>query len=390
MKKFILILILSNALCGFAQDVKISDLISRSSQVVYFGIDFSHAQVFDESARHRAELMKSSFQEINLRFLAERGEWMQARFSKEVLPDEKVIGSLNSKHSDMPLMMNKESIQRIIDEYPIDSKPGTGLVFIVTRLEKHYKKARLCAVVFDISTKAILWMKEESGTSVGGPPGLSNYWYPKVCDAIENFVAAYQDQKDEKPGKNKASSVFVKLFVDEIALGFETKLSPAMSLSFEGGYRQNYNDTWSNTGQPVPVEYLVRFISFQGYAFRVDLKYKVSRRSSLAFVLGYQHLSCPEVIYDPGAYAGDDDTEYDVWKQRNDELVMQLLHYVRLGRVSSPVQFFYGVGFKVCSITEEYTVSGHHYYQLPSTEVVKETRIQPLVTFGVNIRLVGF
>ncbi len=393
MKKFIIILIFLNALCCFAQDAKIYDLISKTPELVYFGIDFSRAQVLEESLDHRTELMNSLFQEMNLKFLSERGEWMKAKFSREIVPDEKVIDSLNSKYSDIPLMMNKDIIQHIISGYHIDSRPGTGLVFIVARLEKHLREVELYAVVFDLSTKTILLMKEETGKSLGGAPGLLNFWYPKVSDAIENFVSAYQDQKDEKKeisGKNKPCNVFVKLFVDEVALGFETKLSPGVTISFEGGYRQNYTNSWYNGGQPVPVEYIIRFLSFQGYNFKVDFKFKVSKRSSLGLVFGYQHLSCPKVTYDPGGYGGDDDTEYDIWKERNDEMVLQLLHFIRIGRASSPVQFFYGAGFKVCSMNEQYLYEGERYNLRTSTRVVDETHVQPLLTFGINIRLVSF
>jgi hypothetical protein len=392
MKKLIILLLLSQTLAGIAQDVKIYDLLSRSHQLVYCGIDFSHAQVADESWSHKSELMKSAFQEINLRFLSERGGWMMDKLSKEILPDDKVIHSLNSRYSDIPLMMNRDSIQQILAGYPINSKTGTGLVFIVTRLEKHLKKIELCPVIFDISSRSILWMKEESGTSVGGTPGVMNYWYSKVNSAIEDFVNSYQDQKDEKANKNKnkANNIFVKVLIDEVDLGFETKLSKRISLSLEGGYRQNYNDTWSNDGQPVPLAYIYRFISFRGFTLRCDFKFKVSRRSSLALVLCYQHLICPNVIYDPGGYAGDDDTEYDVWKERDDELVLQFLHYVSLGRTSSPVQFFYGFGFKVSYMNEQYSSAGYRTIQWPSNIVVNERHIQPLITFGLNIRLASF
>jgi hypothetical protein len=290
-------------------------------------------------------------------------------------------------------MMVEDSIKRIIAGYPVDAKPGTGLVFIVASLEKHLKEADLYAVLFDLPTKTILSMTEETGRSLGPAPAPFDFWYPKVEDAIENFVSIYRDRKDEETQKTikvKPCNVFVKVFVDEVALGFETRLSPDMSFSFEGGYRQNYNDTWTNSGQPVPVDYFVRFLCFQGYTFRVDLKARISKRSSIVFVLGYQHLSCPKVIYNPAIYSGDDDTEYDVWKERNDELVMQLLHYITIGRISSPVQFFYGVGFKVCFINEQYSVEGQPNYQQPSTKVVNQMTIQPLFTFGVNIRLVSF
>lgn len=391
MKKLFLLLILSSTLSCFAQDAKLFDIISKSQQLVYFGIDFSRAQVLEESWDHRTEMMNSLFQEMNLRFLSEREEWMKAKFSKEIVPEKKVIDSLNSRYSEIPMMMNKDIIQRIIAGYPIESKAGTGLVFIVTRMEKHLRKVELYAVVFDISTKAILLIKEETGTSFGGAPGLFNFWYPKVNDAIKNFVASYQDQKDEKNekiSKGKNSDIFVKLLVDEIGLGFETKLNPRLSVSFEGGYRQNYNNSWTYSGQPIPVEYFYQFISFQGYNIRVDLKFKLSRHSTLALGLGYQHLSCPKIIYDPSTY---DDYEYNIWKQRNDEMVLQLLHYIRIGRLTSPVQFFYGVGFKVCSLTEQYSIEGYSRSNpQSSTKVAYETQYVPLLTFGLNIRLVSF
>jgi hypothetical protein len=100
MKKIFILLILSNALACFAQEDKIYDVISRSPQLVYFGIDFTHAQVFEESWQHRTEMMKSLFQEMNLKFLSERREWMKDNFSKEIIPDEKVIKSLNQRYSD--------------------------------------------------------------------------------------------------------------------------------------------------------------------------------------------------------------------------------------------------------------------------------------------------
>ena len=163
-----------------------------------------------------------------------------------------------------------------------------------------------------------------------------------------------------------------------------------MFISVEAGYRVNYLNTWNYTGQPVPVEYIYRFLCFHGFTFRVDLKYQLSRRSSIGFVIGYQHLYCPELIWYPGGYGGTDDGEYKVWNQHNDEAVLQLVHFINFGYAPYPVQFFYGVGLKVCALSEHYSIDGYPNHKIPSDEHINETRLQPLVTFGLRIKLGSF
>ena len=61
MKKLLLIIILSGSLACFAQHEKINSFIFNVPQIVYIGIDFSHAQVISESPRHKAALEDSLF-----------------------------------------------------------------------------------------------------------------------------------------------------------------------------------------------------------------------------------------------------------------------------------------------------------------------------------------
>ena len=68
---------------------------------------------------------------------------------------------------------------------------------------------------------------------------------------------------------------------------------------------------------------------------------------------------------------------------------MQLIQSIDLGQGSRPVQFFYGIGLKACYITEYYSYTGS-YLHFPSDNVVHVTHIQPLITFGLRIRLVSF
>ena len=390
MKKLILILFLAKSMLCFSQEEKINDQILNTTKLIYFGIDFSHAYVANESPKHKLVLCEGIFQEMNLKFLSEKTGWLQSRLHKEILYEETMIHSLNLKYSDVPLIINKDSIHRILQEFPIGSKEGTGLVFLVTRMDKHRKEVELYTVFFDISTRTVIWMEKENGNATGGPPGLINFWYPKVDNAIAHFVQNFKDQKSERKSKPKSNSIFVKLLINEACLGYERKISRDMDISIEAGYRQNFLNSWHYESAPLPVEYFYRFLCFRGFTFRFDIKYKITRRSSIDWVFGYQRLSCPKIIWDPGAYAGTDDEEYAVWKQRNDEVVLQLIHTINIGGSTSPVKFFYGLGFKICSMTETYSIEGNPYNQKPSDKVVDETKIQPLFTFGLKIRLGSF
>jgi hypothetical protein len=173
-------------------------------------------------------------------------------------------------------------------------------------------------------------------------------------------------------------------------MGFETRISPDINISVEGGYRLNFLDSWHYQGSPIPVEYLYRFLAFSGFSIRVAAKCKVSKRSYIAPVIGYQRLNCKEVIYDPGGYGGGGDTEYKVWSQHNDEFVLQLIHYINLGRVPYRTQFFYGAGIKTCGLSKQYSIDGRGDHKTPSNQRVNETVFQPCATFGLVIKLGSF
>lgn len=390
MKKLILFLILLISMTGNAQQEKLSEYLFKVPQIIYFGIDFSHAQIISESPKHKKALHDSLLQKINLTFLSEQMEWLQSNLSKEIIIEDKLIHTLNSICSDTALIADNEDIQRILTGYPNINKTGTGLVFLVAYLYKPKKIVVLYPVFFDISSKTILWMDKESMISHGGAPGLMQYWYSKVFNSIRDFVDTYKSQKAEKNGTAKPNNIFLKMFVDEIDLGYERKVDPDLNISFEAGYRVNYINSWSYLGNILPVEYLYRFLCFYGPTFRLDLKFKISKQSYLGPVFGYQHLYSPEIIWNPGNFAGTDDEPYRVWNQHNDEFVIQLIHFVNLGHPPYLVQFFYGVGLKVCAFSEHYSIDGYPKYRTPSDKIINETILQPLITFGLSIKLGSF
>jgi hypothetical protein len=118
---------------------------------------------------------------------------------------------------------------------------------------------------------------------------------------------------------------------------------------------------------------------------KMTLKYDVSRHSSVAVALGYQHLYCPDITYNP-----DGSDVYQVYSGTNDEFLLQALHYIRFGRMpSSPVSFFYGIGVKICRVTEHFSIDGHDEFKTPSTRTSIDGVVQPLVTFGLLIKIIS-
>jgi len=389
MKHLLILLILFTSVSCFSQQENISDSIIKAPQIIYLGIDFSHTQIQKESDKHIKQLQDSVFQEMNLKYLSHLGS-LQRTFSKEIITEDALIHSLNSKYSG-PIDFDNENIQRIIAGYTLNHKEGIGLVFLVSSLNKHFMEVELYPVFFDIASRKLLWTKNELG-SHGGSPGLMHYWYSNIDDAINRFNKFYRLQKAIQNNKFKPNNVYCKLLVDEIDLGYERKVTRDLNISVEAGYRFNYLNYWSYQNAPLYLDYLSRFSYFNGVVMRIDLKVKASQRSSIGFILGYQHLYCPQVTW---AYLDNNSGTYDniskTWKENNNEMVFQLLHHIKLGNPPYPVEFFYGLGLKACMISEHITEENYESYtKNPTNEVIHVTTIQPLLTFGLIIKLVSF
>ncbi len=188
-----------------------------------------------------------------------------------------------------------------------------------------------------------------------------------------------------------SKGVYIRLIPNEFGIGYQWIGAPKNTFMVEVGYRIRYSNSWSYIGSPLPYEYLERPFCYGGPTLKMTLRYDVSRHSSLAVAIGYQHLYCPEVTYDPGGYAssGSPNVIYQVYSCTSDEFLLQLLHYVRFGRMSySPVSFFYGIGLKICRMTEHFSIDGTEEQEKPSTRTGVDGTVQPLVTFGLVIRII--
>jgi hypothetical protein len=300
----------------------------------------------------------------------------------------------------------------------------------VSELDGLRVAADIYPVFFDIKTRKIIWKcLEFTGAHSGSfrrhgftvrsldtikqgilhgpglfPPGESGsarrsekYWYAKVSQAIDSFLGEYSNQYRELKhnetyekhfGGQKSFSLngfYIRLIPNEFGAGYQWTMSSGSFFMIELGYRIRYSDSWKYVNDPIPYEYPERPFCYGGPSLKFTLKYDVSRHSSLAVVLGYQHLYCPDITYNP-----DGSDVYQVYSGTNDEFLLQALHYIRFGRMpSSPVSFFYGIGVKICRVTEHFSIDGHDEFKTPSTRTSIDGVVQPLVTFGLLIKIIS-
>lgn len=433
MRKLLLFVFLIFSLTCLAQKkYEISDTIFHIPQVTYYGIDFSHVSIIREQLKNIPLLKDSILPLINLEHTSGYFSTFEQYLSKKVLIDQNLINSLNKHFVNSTITGDNDTIESILKGYKITQHEGIGLVFIVAALDKPKRAVTLYTVFFDIQTRKIIWKCLESGifnrpsahfssefkgfnqstgsSKASGSPivsgsyeidlGLKYYWYSKTCKAVGNFLKVYSNQLDEyrhnreeqKRFANhpffRSNGFFIKLIPNEFDAGYQRILSPRETLGIEGGFRVSYSNSWVNDGS-LPPQDISRPFCFSGLGVKIEYKYNLTRHSSLAVALGYNHLYCPEVTWNP---EGDDEGNvYRVYSETNNEFLFQLLHYIRFGKLSDfPLSFFYGLGFKICAMTDHYSIDGYIGNEKPSNATGFISKLQPLVTCGFYLRLFPF
>ncbi len=190
--------------------------------------------------------------------------------------------------------------------------------------------------------------------------------------------------------QGKQNSIFAKITINELILGYERVMSPNLNLSIEGAYRFSYSDHWRFLGSTWETEYLSKFLCFHGFALRVALLYKVSDHYSVGPLVGYLYRVCDEVINDPEHYNSNPDGKYQVWKQSNNEAVVQCMNQVRIGGKKSLFDFYYALGFKIGDLQQSFSIDGTKRLHTPSTEVRHSSIFTLSYVVGLKIRIIKF
>lgn len=114
-------------------------------------------------------------------------------YRKSVVKDISMVKELNAAASIDSLEVSatpyftQEKIQAIVSAYPIESKPGIGLIFITECLNKSYGGAYYHVVFFNMATKEVLLQERMQGVVAG--VGIRNYWaasYYNVMEDVKN------------------------------------------------------------------------------------------------------------------------------------------------------------------------------------------------------------
>lgn len=171
MKRFALILF-TFIICS------ISVIAHDSTQVYFYGIDFSEVKVIaaDESEHDFAE----AFSAINLLMLTEKEKYDFSKVLEQQVipyPDVMIEQSRINDYSKMKLYRyQREDIDLLgkIKSYKLSHDSGIGLMLIACVLDKSTGLATYEAVLFDIETRELL--NNNRVTAKAGGFGLRNYW----------------------------------------------------------------------------------------------------------------------------------------------------------------------------------------------------------------------
>ncbi len=166
-----------------------------TQQIIWLGIDYSHATFVDEYAFYDSSLLKNDlFKHWNNLVFKERKKYDIGRFfnKEQVNYNTKFINQNNLKtdianqiinFDDVQnQVFNKELIQQIVSGYNLDVKDGVGLVFITEYLNGIKSIAAYWITFIDLKTKKVLLTDKVYGKPSGIKP--KNYWANSFYNAM--------------------------------------------------------------------------------------------------------------------------------------------------------------------------------------------------------------
>lgn len=152
------------------------------------GVDFSKVKVY--ASNDSPEKFVQAFKDINILFISENDKYSFYRIlnNKAELRIDPMLKKLSN--CDYPDLITLDSeygdinCAEIIKDYNLSQKEGVGVVLIAKLLNKPLERAIYDLVIFDISTRNILYIKEVAGEASGF--GLRNYWAGSIYDILRH------------------------------------------------------------------------------------------------------------------------------------------------------------------------------------------------------------
>ena len=181
-----------------AREFEFGDRTSKSTPIVYYGIDFTLVKFIGSSGfNDPAHIVDEYFDRINQKIIMEQDKYDMGIFfrrrdfdidlemlsgrNRSVNPYDVVT---NSNHS-----ISEEQIRELVSTYNPQAQEGIGLVIVMESLNKLRERGEMYFVLFDIKTKKVVHIRKESGEPSGF--GITNYWMKPVYEAIKKLRRAY-------------------------------------------------------------------------------------------------------------------------------------------------------------------------------------------------------
>jgi hypothetical protein len=202
MKKIILFVTVACIAFGFTfQDV---DKIFSSKEIIFYGLDFSHAK-FVGSFDQGMGVAPASGYDLKSKWIPNWNQLIaneQENYNlKDALKKEAIyydIKPVTKRNSEIDATKLQDFNQSVISEEEIaktvssyekgDKSEGVALVFIINYFNKNTKEASVNVVFFDVANRKVLL----SDIMIGKPAGASmrNYWAGAIKGIIKEIGAS--------------------------------------------------------------------------------------------------------------------------------------------------------------------------------------------------------
>jgi len=202
-----------------------------------------------------------------------------------------------------------------------------------------------------------------------------------VYSSISGSLSAQIDSEIE----GKKNLFYVKSIINQINVGYQRSIIPAISLSFECGYQFRYLSDFHYKGSPFPIEMVYKNLGYSGISLRFSPDFHYAKNWTISPLIGYQNLFARKIIDDPGSFGGSSDASYSEYSQRVNEIIGQLLFYKQFEDI--PVQFYFGLGIRFQHLTNYYTVEGRANQPIPSNRV-DDYKITHFPSFIIGLKFI--
>lgn len=206
MKQTLLIFLLLITLNILAQDATMKE-VYKTNKVYYYGYDFTHFKLVEPKRIDEGNAIKNVMYE----WIGFWNEKLTERNYRNFLKKDTVIfiqepvNSLNTKINPekiiakefdafKPHSIPKDSLQSIVNNYPIKETNGIGFVSIIECFYRDKKETSVWFVFFDINTKNIIDAFEVKSYDADGY-GLVKYWGVGYVYAINKYSAKYYKKR---------------------------------------------------------------------------------------------------------------------------------------------------------------------------------------------------